>query len=152
MGVVPDGTSSPLGSTPAHGSAVAEVWIELARAHLLAGRPLVAKVSGLSMWPLIRPGQRIVIAPRGRLARGDLALVVLGRSLVLHRVIAMSPQGLVTKGDAMPTPDPEVAHADVLGQVPGGPLGPLIANLSSRGGAPLAALLRRLRMALPPRL
>lgn len=127
------------------------VWVELAREHLAAGRPLIAKVSGLSMWPLVRPGQRVVIAPERRVRVGDLALVALGRTLVLHRVVQLGPD-IVTKGDAVARTDPPVTRSDVLGRVDGGRFGPLIARLSWVGGAPLANALRRLRVALYGRL
>ena len=128
------------------------VWLELARAHLAAGRTLVAQVSGLSMWPLVKPGQRVVIAPDRHVKVGDLALVVLGRALVLHRVVSIGPDTITTKGDAVARPDPQIAASDVLGRVDGGRSGPLIAGLSRVGGAPLASLSRRLRVALCGRL
>lgn len=135
MGIAPEATTE------------ADAWVSLAREHLALGRPLTARVAGLSMWPLLRPGARVVISP-GRPAIGDLALVQLGTALVLHRVVASRPGRLLTKGDAVARPDPEVALGDVLGVVDGGPGKVLVARLSIAGGAPLAAVLRRLRVAL----
>lgn len=135
MGIVPEPTTE------------ADAWISLAREHLALGRPLSARVTGLSMWPLLRPGARVVINP-GRPVIGDLALIELRSTLVLHRVVAARPGRLLTKGDAVALPDPEVALGDVLGVVDGGPGKVLVARLSIAGGAPLAAVLRRLRVAL----
>lgn len=127
-------------------------WVALAREHLALGRPLVVRASGLSMWPFLRPGQRVVVEPRRPLSVGDLALVELGGSLVLHRVIGLSGSRLVSKGDHNPRPDPELDRAAVLGSVSGGRLGTLVARLSKHGGAPLATLSRKVRLALRDRL
>lgn len=127
-------------------------WLTLAREHLGRGRPLVVRASGFSMWPLVRPGQRVVVEPRRTLAVGDLALVELGPALVLHRVIALTGDRVVVKGDHNPSPDPELSRHAVLGVVAGGPLGPLVARLSRLGGAPLAMVSRKVRLALRERL
>lgn len=126
--------------------------MELARHHLSLGRPLVVRASGYSMWPLVRPGQRVVVQPAGSLAVGDLALVELGPALVLHRVIALTGDRVLVKGDHNPSPDPELHRDAVLGVVAGGPLGPLVARLSRLGGAPLATVSRKVRLALRDRL
>lgn len=138
--------------TPEAGPWPEAAWVSLAREHLALGRPLVVRASGLSMWPFLRPGQRVIVQPSRALAVGDLALVELGRSLVLHRVIAISGSRIVLKGDSNPAPDPELIRDAVLGSVAGGPLGPFVATLSRYGGAPLAALSRKVRLALRDRL
>lgn len=139
--------------TPEAGASWPETaWVALAREHLALGRPLVVSASGFSMWPLLRPGQRVLVEPRKTLAVGDLALVELGRSLVLHRVVGISGSRLVLKGDHNPRPDPELDRSAVLGTVAGGPFGPILARLSRLGGAPLAVVSRKVRLALRDRL
>lgn len=138
--------------TPEAGPWPEAAWVSLAREHLALGRPLVVRASGLSMWPLLRPGQRVVVQPSRDIKVGDLALVELGRTLVLHRVVAISGSRIVSKGDHNPRPDPELIRDAVLGMVRGGPLGPLLAHLSRHGGAPLATLSRKVRLALRDRL
>lgn len=138
--------------TPEAGPWPEAAWVSLAREHLALGRPLVVRASGLSMWPFLRPGQRVVVQPSRAIEVGDLALVELGRTLVLHRVIGLFGHQVLLKGDHNPRPDPALIRDAVLGRVAGGPLGPLLARLSRHGGAPLATLSRKVRLALRDRL
>lgn len=135
-------------------------WEALGREHLAAGRRLIARVRGHSMWPLIRDGQTVEIEPPpGDLRVGDVVLVA-RRGLVLHRLVAMTPTGLVTKGDAVGWDDGETSREDLVGWLPAGRPGGLcavlglprlIAMVSRRGGEPLAAVMRRLRVAVSRR-
>lgn len=125
--------------------------VELARAHLAAGRPLTLRAEGHSMWPLVKGGDLVVVHPiRAPLVVGDVVLVVLGGRLVLHRVIALTDGGCVTKGDAVPARDPPIPHAHILGVRPRvhPRLGRLVAALSTHAPRPLAAALRRVRLAV----
>jgi len=132
-------------------------WEALAREHLAAGRVLVTKVRGQSMWPLICDGERVEVRPRtGGVEVGDVVLVTLGGGLVLHRVVLVEGPGVVTKGDAVGWCDPAVLLDDVLGVVD--PTGRSrlvgragarwIATVSRLGAEPLATALRKLRVAL----
>lgn len=132
-------------------------WEALAREHLAAGRVLVTKVCGQSMWPLIRDGERVEVRPRsGPVEIGDVVLVMLGHKLVLHRVVAIQSDGVVTKGDAVGWCDPPSRLGEVLGVVDRkGPSRPVlrggarwVAQVSRLGGEPLAAAIRKLRVAL----
>lgn len=125
--------------------------IDLARAHLAAGRPLTLRAEGQSMWPLVRDGELVVVHPiEGPLVLGDVVLVELGGRLVLHRVIALTAAGCITKGDAVAAPDPPIPHAHILGVRPRAHprLGRLVAALSTHAPRPLTAALRRLRLAV----
>lgn len=127
-------------------------FVELAREHLAAGRPLVLRAQGHSMWPAVRDGEEVTVLPltAAPLAPGAIALVALGSRLVLHRIIATSASGLVTKGDAVPHADPPVAARDLLGHLPRRcpPFDRLVAALSQRAGPALAFALQRTRVAL----
>jgi hypothetical protein len=70
----------------------------------------------LSMSPLIRPGDevRLVRLDPGRINRGALIACQREEGLVLHRVLARTDAGVVTKGDALATPDPPVAWEQLV--------------------------------------
>ena len=75
--------------------------------------------TGLSMAPLIRPGDELRLASLDgkRIFRGMLVAYPREARLVIHRVIACHGTGLVAKGDASPVPDPEVPRDQVVGRV-----------------------------------
>lgn len=130
--------------------------ISLAREHLAAGRPLTLTADGHSMWPLVQHGDRVVVQPidpRSPPHIGDIALVTFADRLVLHRVIAVTPFGITTKGDAVARPDPRIQPDAILGALPRtAPIfNRLCAHLSSHAGRPLAAVLQRLRLAVAGR-
>jgi hypothetical protein len=125
----------------------------LARAHLALGRPLEARAEGHSMWPFIKNGDRVRILPldahtRATLGPGAVVLCESPRGLILHRVIAKSGDALQLKGDGLPAPDGLVHADDLLGVLAPTPCDRLVALASRLGGRPLAALTRRLRVAI----
>ena len=73
----------------------------------------------LSMSPLIRPGDEVcLIRPDpGRINRGALIACQRGEGLVLHRVLARTDAGVVTKGDALASPDASVGWEQVVAAV-----------------------------------
>lgn len=124
----------------------------LAREHLAAGRPLTLAAQGHSMWPLIQHGDLVEVHPLPRsnwLVVGDIVLVALADRLVLHRVIAIAGDDVTTKGDAVARPDARMRRAEVFGALPrtAPAFNRLCAHLSARAGRPIAAVLRRLRLA-----
>lgn len=125
---------------------------DLARAQLARGLPLRLTATGHSMWPTVRDGAHVDITPLGPERPGVGAIVLLdtGDRLVLHRVIALTEKGPVTKGDALPHADGVAPWSAVLGRYLARetPLDPALAALSRHGGRPLAWLLTRLRVAL----
>ena len=72
---------------------------------------MVMEVSGYSMYPLLKPGQRVLVRPMGRGERprpGELVVLQsLRRELVVHRVLRVyAKRGvLVTQGDNTSAPD-----------------------------------------------
>jgi signal peptidase I len=82
------------------------------------GTAWVRAVSG-SMAPLILPGDRLrlALADPATLRPGDVVVYGRRRELVVHRVVARSGDGVVTKGDALPGRDAWLSGAAVLGRV-----------------------------------
>jgi signal peptidase I len=100
-------------------SAGATDAIALATKALASFGRLDLRVGGTSMLPAIRPGD--VVAFQALDAEdvsnpGDIVLFRRGGSLVAHRVVARTRAGLLTQGDSLGAPDPEVAHVDVIGR------------------------------------
>ena len=125
--------------------------IALAREHLAAGRALTLRAEGHSMWPLIQDGELVVVRPLERaLAVGDVVLVVHAARLVLHRVVRLAPEGVVTKGDSVARVDGLIALGDVLGALPrSSPVfHRVVATLSSKAARPLTFVLQRTRLAV----
>jgi hypothetical protein len=75
--------------------------------------------ASLSMSPIIRPGDEVcLIHPDPeRITRGALVAWQRGEGLVLHRVLARTDAGVVTKGDALASPDPPVGWGQVVAGV-----------------------------------
>jgi hypothetical protein len=75
------------------------------------------------MLPAVWPGDTLVIerVESGAVSEGDIILFGRDRRLFAHRVVAKSsPAGdtkILTRGDAMPQPDPPVSERDMLGKV-----------------------------------
>ena len=64
------------------------------------------KVAGGSMAPALLPGDIVVVAKSELPAKGDIALMRSGRSIVLHRVTRVQGDGSIrTRGDANPIAD-----------------------------------------------
>jgi hypothetical protein len=78
-----------------------------------------ARQASLSMAPLIQPGDAVRLVPldRGQIARGALIAYRREEMLVVHRILAWGEAGVVTKGDALTSPDPLVAWEQVVAQV-----------------------------------
>ncbi|GEM_PF-3651684 len=100
--------------------------------YLLTGYLILSKVFffavvlGNSMYPVLQKGDLVLIQTLSREPEvGDIILFsgfverdVERRQYVLHRVYGVTPEGFLTKGDAMPAPDPWVVPRErVLGKV-----------------------------------
>ena len=140
-----------MGSAPSSGEGPLDLGaagVEMAREHLGLGRVLRSVTDGDSMWPRIRRGVVVLIAPDGgdAVGRGDVALVSQGETLVLHRVVRMRGDQLLLKGDANRQVDGWVEKKCVMGRVEPRLGDGLVAWLSMLPGRPitiLAALRRR---------
>ena len=93
---------------------------DLASAVTGQGRPLSFVVSGTSMCPTIRTGDRVVVAPADpeRLDRDDIVMIS-GVRPRIHRIVRVDRSAgiLVTRGDALADEDPPTSFGDVVGRV-----------------------------------
>jgi len=77
------------------------------------------RVTGASMLPAIWPGD-VVTIHRVRLpdvSRGDLVLFFRGQRFLVHRVLDVSHDSLLTRGDSVLGPDLPVSSDELLGRV-----------------------------------
>ena len=138
--------------------------LELMSATLRRGACFRFTARGFSMDPFVRDGDVLTVAPaRGRPALGRVVAVrdpVTGR-LVVHRVVARGPGGVLVRGDGAGQADGVAGPGDVLGQVVAverrgrrvrlgcGPERRAVSALSRAGLlVPLVAAARRARRAL----
>jgi peptidase S24-like protein len=98
-----------------------EALIEIVRAAVSAGGAIWIRVTGKSMNPLIRHGDRVLLASqRGAPRRGQVVLLDAGGSPLLHRIVRGDGESVVTRGDNRRTSDRPhptssiVAHALVV--------------------------------------
>jgi hypothetical protein len=95
--------------------AVVDAAIELLGA---AGGTARLTVSGTSMAPLFCRGDVILVRLGGVRPRlGDVVVRRQSGVLMVHRVVKVDGEHVVTKGDASLSPDPPVALDDILGVV-----------------------------------
>jgi signal peptidase I len=77
------------------------------------------KVTGTSMLPAVWPGD--VVTARhcdpADLKAGDIVLHYREGKLTVHRVKHISSDSLITRGDSVPSDDPAVSPAEILGKV-----------------------------------
>ncbi|MFT3807505.1 S24/S26 family peptidase [Arenimonas sp.] len=102
--------SLPPAPSPAGGIALAQdVLSEFGQLRL--------RVTGNSMLPAVLPGDVLFFktCPAESLAPGSVVLVRRDGRLFAHRLLALTPEGLLTQGDSMPQPDPPTPTADFLG-------------------------------------
>jgi signal peptidase I len=97
------------------------VKCELASEVLRSHGTLRLRVMGWSMLPTVWPGDVLVIerVDSGAVSEGDIVLFGRDRRLFAHRVVGTNKPGekILTRGDAMPQPDPPVSDCDLLGRV-----------------------------------
>ncbi len=90
----------------------------LMAAVLEKGVPFRFTATGHSMTPFIREGDVITVAP-GRIRYGDIVAFVRpdGGKLTVHRVVRISHDGYLIKGDNMQAPDGTMPRRSLLGRV-----------------------------------
>jgi signal peptidase I len=99
------------------------VKCELAAEVLRSSGALRLQVTGSSMLPTVWPGDTLLIesVENCPVSVGDIVLFSRDRRLFVHRVTgtidASGGLEILTRGDAMPRPDPPVPEGDLLGKV-----------------------------------
>jgi hypothetical protein len=96
-----------------------QVTWELIEEQLASGLPLRVKTHGYSMWPFVRDGMVVTVQPCSaeECDVGDIILVRMLDSFLLHRVVGRKGSGLLTKGDARRRIDGVIPPKRVLGRV-----------------------------------
>jgi signal peptidase I len=76
------------------------------------------RAAGDSMYPAIRDGELVDIVPcdASSLRRGDIVLAAMRRGLTLHRIVRISPDGIITRGDNATCDDGIITSANLLGR------------------------------------
>src|SRR5262249_52080652 len=100
---------------------VSQAWIEKAWRDG-ATDPTWLTLRGHSMSPTLRDGDRILVVPFGASdipQAGDLVITNRSGTLVAHRLVARTPRGFVTRGDARQWNDTPVGREDLLARVIG---------------------------------
>jgi hypothetical protein len=114
------------------------------------GHTIRFTAEGWSMYPTIRDGETVDVAPidPARIRRGDVLLCRLGSGTVAHRVIdfdrtAATVSAIVLRGDAAFAPDPPLTARDILGQVIATTRGGARRRLDTRASRLLGPLVAR---------
>ena len=86
-------------------------------AALLEGREIDVPTVGSSMWPRLKSGDVVRVAPipADGPRVGNIVLVARDGGYVLHRVIRLTGNTVLTRGDNQPCPDTPVRPVAVLG-------------------------------------
>jgi hypothetical protein len=105
-------------------NAPAETATAAASSLLAEGKEIVITAGGYSMWPAIKPGDRIILSPPDPdkpVKTGSVAALRRDGGFVVHRVTAIQRGKLSTfyktQGDTSMIPDPWTTEKDVAGQV-----------------------------------
>jgi hypothetical protein len=136
-------------------------FIQMVEELLREGYAVRFHASGWSMYPTIRDGETITVAPLGGspILTGDLLLYRSGRSAVAHRVVRVAsvsggPTTLLLRGDAADSCDRPIDPGQVLGRLSGverdGRTMPLdvLGTLWSRAAGRTLRAARRARMTI----
>lgn len=95
--------------------AALELWRQAGESHYIP-------VRGMSMLPLLRDGDHLLLAHGNRdIRRGDIVVFQRSDGLIAHRVLRVldieNGRTLVTKGDHVSAPDPLISAEELLGRV-----------------------------------
>ena len=66
------------------------------------------------MFPTLADRDTVLLEPPSRIAVGDIVLVDHGGSPLLHRVVQMEGEQILTRGDARMTPDASLFRRDII--------------------------------------
>jgi hypothetical protein len=93
-----------------------EALIEIVRATVSVGGSIWIRVTGKSMNPIIRHGDRVLITRwRGRARRGAVVLLDAAGAPLLHRVVSHGAGSVITKGDGRTMNDEPHPVTSILG-------------------------------------
>lgn len=96
------------------------VYTEIMKAVLQKNVHFRFTAPGFSMSPFIRDGDIITIAPvSGRLNTGDVVAYSNPRrdNLIVHRILKVSRDGYLIKGDNNSSPDGRISSSSIIGRV-----------------------------------
>jgi hypothetical protein len=91
--------------------------LELARGVVAQGGEMWIVVTGHSMQPMIRPGDRVLLGPEPSVRPGQVVLADVNGRPILHRVIRVNGDEVILRGDSTLRNDPPIRVADVVGSV-----------------------------------
>jgi hypothetical protein len=91
--------------------------LELARGVVQQGGEMWIVVTGQSMQPMIRPGDRVLLGPTDVIRPGAVVLASMNGRPVLHRIVRMTGDRIVLRGDARHADDKPITTSDVIGSV-----------------------------------
>ena len=77
------------------------------------------RVAGSSMLPAILPGDVLTVQRRrsDELRPGEIVVIIRDGKLTAHRIINISEEDLITRGDSLPTVDLPVQFPEIVGRV-----------------------------------
>jgi hypothetical protein len=93
--------------------------LSLASSLRAPNRTIESTVKGTSMGSVLPPGSRILIdmSPRGEWPVGEVVAFVGGDQVVVHRVVHLGRNHVLTRGDARLAPDTPLKPEQILGPV-----------------------------------
>ena len=100
-----------------------ELFSAIVEQALAAGTPVQFRAEGDSMYPTIRDGESVTVAPvrASAIARGDVVLFRHGRRVLAHRVVGVTISGserfFELRGDAKAAADGLVHAGAIVGKV-----------------------------------
>jgi hypothetical protein len=94
-------------------SVATEVIVDL----LARGHEVRFRATGDSMHPIIRGEDYLHVIPAQTVRRGDVVLMLASRGLTAHRVVEVTENTLVTRGDNIAENDAPIDRTRVLGIV-----------------------------------
>ena len=96
-----------------------QVVHELIDSDLVKQNPVVLNVTSLSMYPILQPGDRVLIQviPIESMRRGDLLVTRRTDGFLTHRLVAVDVNGWYTKGDRNTKVDAPIDPSNIVGVV-----------------------------------
>lgn len=93
-------------------------WKSIVAQLLSEGRVIEIRASGYSMFPLLKPGDKLRVQPqKGSFKAGDIIVFDRGDIFVAHRLIEIQQDQVVCKGDGFVTYDNLIDLRQVVGKV-----------------------------------